>query len=85
MPIEVEVEYTNGTKENFYIPLRMMNFEKENQTPNIKRTVLKDWAWGNPKYFFEIDKSKATIKKITIDQSGLMADVKRDNNVYELK
>jgi len=85
MPIEVEVEYTNGTKENFYIPLRMMNFEKENPTPNIKRTVLKDWAWGNPKYFFEIDKSKTTIKKITIDQSGLMADVKRDNNVYELK
>ena len=31
------------------------------------------------------DKSKTTIKKITIDQSGLMADVKRDNNVYELK
>ena len=85
MPIEIEVEYTNGTKENFYIPLRMMNFEKENPTPNIKRTVLKDWAWGNPKYFFEIDKSKTTIKKITIDQSGLMADVKRENNTFEIK
>lgn len=85
MPIDLLVEYTDGTKESFYIPLRMMNFEKENPTPNIKRTVLKDWAWGNPKYFFEIDKSKTTIKKITIDQSGLMADVKRENNTFEIK
>ena len=85
MPIDLLVEYTDGTKESFYIPLRMMNFEKENPTPNIKRTVLKDWAWGNPKYFFEINTSKTKIQKVTIDPSGLMADVKRDNNVYEIK
>lgn len=85
MPIDILVEYTNGTKESFYIPLRMMSFEKENPTPEIKRTVLKDWAWGNPNYFFEIPKSKATIKKITIDTSALMADVKPENNSYEIK
>ncbi len=85
MPIDVLVEYTDGTKETFYIPLRMMSFEKENPTPEIKRTILKDWTWGNPNYFFEIDKSKSEIKKITIDSSGLMADVKPDNNSYEIK
>ena len=85
MPIDLLVEYTDGTKESFYIPLRMMNFEKENPTPNIKRTVLKDWAWGNPKYFFEINKNKTAIQKITIDASGLMADVKRENNTFEIK
>lgn len=85
MPIDLLVEYTDGTKESFYIPLRMMNFEKENPMPNIKRTVLKDWAWGNPKYFFEINTSKTKVQKVTIDPSGLMADVKRDNNVYEIK
>lgn len=85
MPIDILVEYSNGTKESYYIPLRMMNFEKENPTPEIKRTILKDWAWGNPNYFFEIDKSKAEIKKITIDSSGLMADIKLDNNFYEIK
>lgn len=85
MPIDVLVEYTDGTKESFYIPLRMMSFEKENPTPEIKRTILKDWAWGNPNYFFEIDKEKTAIKKITIDPSGLMADVKPDNNSYEIK
>ena len=85
MPIDLLVEYTDGTKESFYIPLRMMSFEKENPYPEIKRTVLSDWAWANPNYFFEVPKAKTSIKKITIDPSGLMADVKRDNNLYEVK
>ena len=75
----------SGTKESFYIPLRMMSFEKENPTPQIKRTVLKDWAWGNPKYQLSINKQKAEIRKITIDPSELMADVKPENNSYEIK
>ena len=85
MPIDILVEYTDGSKESFYIPLRMMSFEKENQTPLIKRTIVNDWAWANPVYSFTIPKSKTTIKKIIIDQSGLMADVKKDNNVFEVK
>jgi hypothetical protein len=85
MPIDILVEYTDGTKESFYIPLRMMSFEKENPSPEIKRTVLSDWAWANPNYFFEVTKAKTSIKKITMDPSGLMADVKKDNNVYEVK
>lgn len=85
MPIDLLVEYTDGTKESFYIPLRMMSFVKENPNPEIKRTVLKDWTWGNPNYFFELDKSKSSIKKITIDPNGLLADVKPDNNFFEIK
>lgn len=85
MPIDILVEYTDGSKESFYIPLRMMSFEKENPTPEIKRTILNDWTWAQPTYFFEITKAKSTIKKIILDPSGLMADVKRENNVYEVK
>jgi hypothetical protein len=85
MPIDVLVEYTDGTKESFYIPLRMMSFEKENPNPTIKRTVLNDWAWAYPTYEFTISKNKNTIKKITIDPSGLMADVKQADNSYEIK
>ena len=83
MPIDLLVEYTDGTMESFYIPLRMMNFEKENPTPAIKRTVLADWAWAFPTTEFTIEKPKSSIKKITIDPSGLMADVKQENNVYK--
>ena len=89
MPIDLEVEYTDGTKESFYIPLRMMSFVKENPSRSfgtvMKRTVLSDWTWGNPNYEFTISAPKNTIKKIIIDPIGLMADVKKDNNVYELK
>lgn len=82
MPIDVLVEYTDGSRESFYIPLRMMSFEKENPDPSVKRTILPDWAWAYPTYFFEIPKAKSEIKKIVLDPSGLMADVKRENNQY---
>ena len=89
MPIDVLVEYTDGTKESFYIPLRMMSFEKENPSRSvetvIKRTLLSDWAWANQTYEFSISKNKISIKKITIDPSKLMADVKQADNSYEIK
>lgn len=85
MPIDLEVEYTDGTKETFYIPLRQMNFIKENPNPSLKRTVLADWAWGDPNYTVKIATPKSAIKKISIDPLGLMADVDRQNNVYEIK
>ena len=85
MPIDLSVEYTDGTSESFYIPLRMMSFEKENPNPGAKRTILSDWAWANSRYEFTILKPKTSIKKITIDTSGLMADVKQTDNTYEIK
>jgi hypothetical protein len=83
MPIDLVVEYTDGTKESFYIPLRMMSFTKDNPYPDMKRTVLPDWAWGNPDYELTIAKPKSSIKSITIDPSGLMADVKASDNTYK--
>ena len=82
MPIDLSVEYTDGTKESFYIPLRMMSFIKENPNPEIHRTVLNDWAWAYPTFTFSIDRPKTDIKKITIDDSGLLADVNKNNNSY---
>lgn len=82
MPMDILVEYTDGSKESYYIPLRLMYFEKENPTPEIKRTVLKEWGWAEPTYSFQIQK---TVKKVTIDPSGLMADVKPENNTFEVK
>jgi hypothetical protein len=36
MPIDLLVEYTDGTMESFYIPLRQMHYEKENPMPAVK-------------------------------------------------
>ena len=62
-----------------------MRFEKENSYSDIKRTVLNGWDWAYPTYSVEIPKTKSSIKAIVVDPSGLMADVKRDDNVYEKK
>ncbi|MBF0694151.1 MAG: M1 family metallopeptidase [Flavobacterium sp.] len=80
MPIDVLVEYQDGTLETYYIPLRMMHYTKENPYGDIKRTVLKDWAWANPDYSFEIPNGKSAVKQVVIDPSGLLADIDRENN-----
>ncbi|MEL6558307.1 MAG: M1 family metallopeptidase [Bacteroidota bacterium] len=79
MPLDLEVEYTDGSKEIFYIPLGIMRGEKENETA-LKRTVLPDWSWTHPEYEFSI--SGKEVKSITIDKTLRMADINRDNNEY---
>ncbi len=85
MPLDILVIYEDETKETFYIPNTLMRFEKENPYPEIKRTVLEGWDWAYPTYTFIIPKNKSLIKAIIIDPSGLMADVNKDDNVYEKK
>lgn len=77
MPLDVEVEYNNGKKELFYIPLQMMRGEK----PKIsERTQLNDWAWTHPTYNFVINTPKSEIRSITIDPLNRMADIDKTNN-----
>lgn len=83
MPIDLIVEYENGTKEYFYVPLRMMSYEKPSPYPDLKRTVLEDWAWAYPTYEFKIPAKSGKVKTIQIDPSGLMADVKPENNSWK--
>ncbi len=84
MPIDVEVEYKDGSKEIFYIPLRMMYGQKpaENDT---KRTVLEDWPWVNTTYTFEIPTASSNIKTITIDPTERLADINKNNNSIDLE
>ncbi|HZJ37461.1 MAG TPA: M1 family metallopeptidase, partial [Gillisia sp.] len=81
MPLDLKVVYTDGTEEQIYIPLRMMYWTKPAEGTS-SRTLAKDWAWAYPTYDLTINKPKAEISKIVIDESGLMADINRENNVY---
>ena len=81
MPVDVDVTYADGSTETFYIPLQMMRWEKP-ATEGAKRTVKDDWAWGFPTYSLEIPAATSEISKIEIDQSQLMADIDRSNNVW---
>jgi aminopeptidase N len=77
MPMDVEVIYADGTKEEFNIPLRMMRGSKPTTA-----TILTDWGWAMPTYSFNVSKA---IKSVSIDKSGFMADINLENNVFKVK
>ncbi len=83
MPLDILVVYEDGTKETFYVPLRMTHGEKENPYPQINRTVLADWPWAFPAYDFTIDKPLESVKAVVIDPSRLMADIHQEDNVWQ--
>lgn len=79
MPLDIEVRYTDGSTASYNIPLRMMRGAK----PTTDKTmVLDNWAWAYPTYSFDLEKPKNTIKTITIDPRGYMADVNREKNIF---
>ena len=75
MPIDLTVTYTDGTTEDFYVPLQMMRGEKPTEA-----TIISDWAWANPSYTFEVTKA---VKSVEIDPKQWVADIDRDNNKME--
>jgi len=81
MPLDVTVSYTDGTSENIYIPLSMMQWEKP-AAEGMERTVEKDWSWAQKNYDLKLNKPKSEISKIEIDAAGFMADVDRSNNIF---
>ncbi|WP_378186083.1 M1 family metallopeptidase [Aquimarina sp. W85] len=83
MPIDLLITYKDGTKELYYIPLRVMRGQKENQDAKIARTVVNDWAWTHPTYTLNLTKAKDSITEITIDPSKRMADINLENNTVK--
>jgi len=82
MPVEVYVEYTDGSRELFYVPLAIMRGEKPHDDATVPRTTLTDWPWTHPYYTFSIEKKPTAIKYMEIDPTQRMADVNRSNQVY---
>lgn len=83
MPLDVVVEYNDGSSELFYIPLRLMRGEKPAEN-DMKRTILEDWVWVKTSYNFTIDKPASSIKSVTIDPSHRMADIDQENNTFNV-
>ena len=81
MPLDVLVNYKDGTQEVFYIPIALMRGTKENPYA-VKWSILEDWSWANPNYDFFIDRPLDGIESIIIDPTFLMADIDRSDNFY---
>lgn len=85
MPIDLQIEFKDGKKVNYYIPLRIMRGEKPMEKESADRKTLKDWPWTNPEYVISIPHKAADMKAIEIDPSQRMADVERGDNKVEFK
>jgi hypothetical protein len=76
MPLDLTVTYTDGSIENFYIPLREMMGSKP-----TKSSVLESWAWVQPVYQM---RTKKAVKSVQIDPDLGMADTDKTNNYKEV-
>ncbi len=85
MPVDVLLQYRDGTKEEAYIPQYLMFGGKPVEDPAIPRTVFEAWKWTSPTYIFEVNHRLTDLKLVEIDASERMADVDRTNNKLELK
>jgi hypothetical protein len=83
MPLDLEVEFADGTLVHHYIPMRIMWGQKENEFPEIERIVEEDWPWVFPGYELTIEHPLDEIVRIEIDPSQRMADIDRDNNLWK--
>ena len=81
MPIDLEVTYTDGNKETYYIPLRIMRNEKKNDR-GLKLLLQEDWPWTHPQYSLRIPKKLSEISEIKIDPSERLADINHQNNAF---
>lgn len=80
MPIDVVIEYKDGSRELAYIPMYLMFGAKPVEDKSIPRTIHESWKWTHPQYVFEISRRIADIRSVEIDPSLRMADVERQNN-----
>jgi hypothetical protein len=84
MPIDVKVQYKDGSKEMAYIPQYFMFGEKPVEDTTIPRTTFEAWKWTSPTYTFELNHRLTDIRIVEIDPTQRMADVDRKNNKLEL-
>jgi hypothetical protein len=84
MPIDLVIQYKDGSKEMAYIPLYSMFGEKPVEDASIPRTTFEPWKWTSPTYIFELNHRLIDFKTVEIDPTQRMADVDRKNNKLEL-
>lgn len=84
MPIDVQLQFKDGSQLTVYIPLFSMFGEKPAEN-NIPRSIHDPWKWTHPTYVFDVDKRLIDVRSIEVDPTWRMADVDRRNNKLALK
>lgn len=86
MPVDLLVEYTEGVSSLFYIPLDHMQWPKDpNADTDLGETMtftMEPWTWPYISYVISLNLKADEIKKVSIDPSKRLVDVKPENNVW---
>ena len=80
MPVDLTIDYADGSSSHHTIPLRIMRGEKQKEK-NIEYRVEQDWPWTNEFYDLKVAGGKQ-VTNIEIDASMRMADADRLNNTW---
>ncbi|MBX2922657.1 MAG: M1 family metallopeptidase [Chitinophagaceae bacterium] len=83
MPLDIMLQYKDGSKEIAYIPQLIM-FGQKPPEDSTSRTVHEPWKWTHPTYVFEISQRLTNLRSVEIDPTARMADTDRKNNKLEL-
>ncbi|OQP64481.1 peptidase M1 [Niastella vici] len=84
MPMDVMVQFKDGSKLLAYIPMYLMFGEKPVEDASVPRMVYEPWKWTSPQYTFEVPRKITDLKVIEIDPSMRLADVDRKNNKLDI-
>jgi hypothetical protein len=80
MPIDLVVNYADGSREMYYIPMNELLGKKPIEDHSFPRIDLPIWHWVEPTYRLTIKKPSSQISSLEIDPTKRMADINRKNN-----
>lgn len=84
MPIDLQLEFKDGSRLLAYVPQLDMFGEKPAEDLSMVRKVYEPWKWTHPEYVLAIDRKIADLKSIEIDPTRRMADIVRGNNRLDI-
>ena len=84
MPVDVQLGFSNGSKELHYIPLDLMYGEKPAEDTAVSRKTYEPWKWTSATYVISTAQKLNTLLQVDIDPSQRLADIERKNNQLKL-
>ena len=81
MPLDVEVSFSDGTKDVYYIPTDLMHGNKKFNSNNVY--YMQPWTWASPEYDFVVQGNKKVVK-VEIDPSKRLADYNQMDNSIDI-
>ena len=85
MPVDLQLSYKDGSKQLHYIPMYLMFGEKPVEFPNLPRVTHDAWKWTHRAYIIEVDRKLTDLDKIEIDPTQRLADLRHEDNVFDLE